>query len=87
MKFKSLWCWMLGGLQVLVQPRLLLRPAMVVVIADDVTLDLWAPLLRPANKAATAAGSPCNPPTIEEVIDHLAAHIIDLPSGDGGVSS
>ena len=37
---------MLGGLQVLVHPRLLLRPAMVVVVAGDVTLDLWVPLLE-----------------------------------------
>lgn len=33
------------------------------------------------------AASPCNSPTTEEVIDHLATLVIDLPSGDGGVSS
>jgi len=37
---------MLGGLQVLVHPRLLLRLAMVVVVAGDVTLDLRVPLLE-----------------------------------------
>ena len=36
----------MGDLQVLVHPRLLLRTAMVVAVAGDVTLDLWAPLLE-----------------------------------------
>ena len=38
-------------------------------------------------EAAVVAASPCNSPTTEEVIDHLATLVIDLPSGDGGVSS
>jgi hypothetical protein len=46
MMFKSQWCRRLGDLQVLVHPRLLLRTAMVVAVAGDVTLDLWAPLLE-----------------------------------------
>ena len=89
----------MGDLQVLVHPRLLLRTAMVVAVAGDVTLDLWAPLLEAQGtdplpevrsgdtEAAVVAASPCNSPTTEEVIDHLAALVIDLPSGDGGVSS